>query len=262
AELTALVRALPRVHELGNAGTLARAVRDSGLSLESRLAGAVLNAPVDDARSIDRADLGRDYKWLLLRVYQALRSAPPVPANRGRNPAPPEPGAAARPATTSAAALPTETARPQADDLQRAVSAGLARIQTLQLGALQSESEPRGLVTVEIPVRSGDELDVVELTVEGDEGAAGQDGLMRAITVRIPVPGRGTAVARVAMAGDAVAVHLSADEPGLLGDMNNMLPELERNLQRAGLNTGHIAATPLPPDEPQRPALKLLNVSI
>ena len=204
----ALLAQLPTAAGISQPAGLRRALRDSGLLLEAKLARSVA-APPSAARP---GELARDFKANLLRLVQVIRehtasSAPtalrapatvPTPAQAGLtaslgiqtppaaaidaaaqtlNRAAGDPGAPMLrgqpplPPVSAATHLAKALGTLNSSELQRHVEAALARVQLNQLSSLPQERlAPEWLI--ELPVRRDDNTDVWSLRISRDDRQA------------------------------------------------------------------------------------------
>lgn len=286
-----LFRRLPERREVSTVQGLRRAVGNSGVQLEAKLAA--------EARGQAPADTKGDVKAGLLRLRQSLEAAlarapakaarpagrgtpiqPPAPVS-GR-PLPPaslsaRPPAAAPPGPRGTALLPPlgqiqPRAQPQATpSLLRGVDMGavlrgllgevegaLARTQVQQLAPQQPDGDSRLVWLLEMPVRREQGTDLFHLRVQRDcEGKHGQEGEPEQWTVVLAfdLPGLGPVHAQITVRDKQVATRFRTAHATTAELFRRHLDELSERLDKAGLQTTKLSChTGLPPEpEPSPP---------
>ena len=227
----ALLRAVPEASSLSRPTAVRQAVENSGVYFEHKVAAL-------QAGTAPPAVLQGDVKGLLgnflNHVFRALTTQPrssqggehPPPA--AARPAPPTPAAAPPPAAVDTGALLAELAR-QADG-------ALARVQTTQINLLVQDGQPPWLF--ELPVRHGDDVDVLQLLLDREGDGAG-DG-ERAWSVRLSFDFRelGPLHCLVVLRGGEVTTSWWAERQATAGLVDEHLSRLAERMRELGLDVG------------------------
>ncbi|MCC7413011.1 MAG: flagellar hook-length control protein FliK [Gammaproteobacteria bacterium] len=254
---TAVLANLPTADEISVPAGLKRAVENSGLFLEARLrrAGA-------DARP-DPALFARDFKAGLLRLLAAAPDARPDEQRPGRTAAAepaPVPPTRQQPPQAQPRALPTLAMDLPASEVVRGLldqaDAALARVEVAQLQSLPDPNHTATTWLLELPVRQGEQADVLQLRVDGEDGA-GPEGAARTWTVTLAMD-LGTAgpfYARVTLAGDALSASLWAEDPATTRLVTQHIDWLASRLRAAGLDDDRLAVRQGRPDLSRRDPL-------
>ncbi|MBK1690719.1 flagellar hook-length control protein FliK [Ectothiorhodospira mobilis] len=254
--MEALWRDLPRAEGVTTGPGLRRALLDSGLFLEARLARA--------AQGGDASPVSRDLKGRLLSLAQQLRSLPPTA--RGDADAPPP--ARQEPPPPFREAQPVPQGRPQsaplqADQwlatLQRQVEGSLARLVMHQLASADQPEEPGQSPRwfLELPLKGEDGVDVVHMCLEREGGHRGRredpDCPWRA-DLALDLPGLGPLHVRVVVRGDQVTSQFWAEEATGSERLQQALPRLRERLQSRNLEVVNLQCrnAPPPPEPPTR----------
>jgi len=268
--LRTLFKRAPEPRQLATADGLRQAVQRSGTFLEPSLAR--------EAQGGAPAQPQHDLKAALLNLRHALREAvarpaasPPAetPSAAGDKPPSPPPASAA-PQTAAvttraiATALETQTPPPLPDshpqaqaraaanlqlldadpsaNLQRLLhqtEGALARLQLSQLSSQHVDHDgtpPMWLL--EIPLRQGDRMDILQLRVERDAAQADGDAASPhrwSVELALALDGLGPLYARVGVQGEQVSTVWWAERPEAARMVRGNLDELETRLNRAGL---------------------------
>lgn len=181
ALLRQLYAQMPSRGELADGEGLRRALRDSGVLLERKLA--------------EGAAPGRDLKAHLLRLLSTLD--------------------------------------PQRDDAPaKLVAAALARVELHQLNTL---AQPAHGLTLELPLRRDDGVDVLQLKVERDASAGAEEPRAWTIWMDFDTAPLGPVRAKVSWRGEAVSAQIWAHRAEGAALIQTHLAELESSLTAAGV---------------------------
>ncbi|CAK0780750.1 conserved hypothetical protein [Gammaproteobacteria bacterium] len=218
---------LPQAGDLGNPAGLKQAMQESGLFLEAHLAALPPGTP-------PAADLKAD----LLRLEAATAGTLTGLADKE--------DATTMPSVSGANFL-------------HAIQGALARLEVNQINLLGG-----GILTLELPIRRGEEMHTLTLTVEeGEESPDGDGGALRpwTATLRFDLEGLGPVSSRV-MVTNKVSVSFQTERPEASQALGSRLEELRTALTAAGLTPGRLSAyTGPPPALPRRqPAMPLLDL--
>lgn len=234
----ALLARLPDPQQLTAPGAFRRALEDSGVFLENRLAAAPPGRP---------PPVAGDLKAQLLQLVQAAG-----PAGRAPLPAPdappPLPGSPPRPQ----AAVPPPPDPPPPPELAARLEGAVARIQLHQLAsAARGDSSPWPVVSLELPLRHGDGVQVVDLRIRGEGGGGGEPPAAWSVWLALAPAGLGPLRAHVSLHGDRVAVTFWAEDGGAARRLKGALGALRRRLAAAGLQAGRLDSAAGRPESPR-----------
>jgi hypothetical protein len=206
---------LPLLETLSSPAGLKRAVSDSGLFLEARLAQALTDntAPA----------LHNDLKANLLQLVSQLRALATPPSAPGIGTA-----------VTAAVDMPTEPTLPA---LLRQADAALARIEQNQLATLTGNPQAATLLAVDLPVHDRQYTGVLELNIEGqDAGVTRGDAVMPwSVWLHFDFEQLGKVHARITLRGEEVSAALWAERETTTALFQQHLATLEGALRHAGL---------------------------
>jgi flagellar hook-length control protein FliK len=250
AAIKNLLAALPTRQDIRQVDGLQRAVAQSGLFLEAKLATAA---------SSQLPTLATDLKSLLLRYLNALlqpRSQPVVtpsatqPAVKPATPAsgpvsaevlPPLRGRlpqsqprVSHAASTTAGAIETSHPAPL-----KQLEGALARIGLHQVATAENFNEGQNLWQLEIPVRHGNAVEIVALTIEKEtvkNSADTADEDAWSVNLSLDLPNLGSLQSRISMDKKGLSTTFWTRSPHNLSLIENRLPELRRNLEQHGLD--------------------------
>ncbi len=234
AALKQFAARLPSLELLMTPAGLKRAVSDSGIFLEARLAQALTNNTPPA--------LQNDIKANLLQLVALLRSqtAPPGSATA---------------TSTHGAEPPLDPALPV---LLRQADTALARIEQNQLATLSGHPHATTLLAVDLPVRDGRHTGVLELCIEEQETGVSTGDTVRpwSVWLHFDFEQLGKVHARVTLRGEEVAATLWAEHEATVALFQQHLATLDGALRHAGLvpTTLHCqSGTPPRTGEPQAP---------
>ncbi|MFT7287567.1 MAG: hypothetical protein ACI87W_001681 [Halieaceae bacterium] len=209
--LSQLLRMTTRAQQLGQSEGLARAVRNSGLFLESGLKASMEGKA---------ASTTGDFKGGLFRALGHVDAAL---------------------AEAEAISLPPADAE-SLRDMKRELEGGLGRIIMHQLNSQPADAAAARSWHLEIPVQLGQAFHNVRIDIEhdppeeGGESGAGEEAEEH-WNVRLQLaPGAlGAVDINVQLAGDNVQLRLAAARPEVRALIDRQLPALERSLASRGL---------------------------
>lgn len=244
AAMMQLMQAMLPATQAGNAAMLRRAIRDSGILFEAKLARAVLTGKPP-------AGLEQDLKGLLLRLaaslpetrnhpqsqtaaatptatsgaYRGVAGHPPPPPTKESLPLPqaraPEPPPMTREALLAA--------------LRQAVDGVTARIGLHQLIAAETQQGPEALRwLLELPLRAADgHHDLVHMLIERDPPRRGKDEEHRwTAVIALDLPELGPVSAHISLGGQGktVSVWFKSSSATTVRQINDSLPRLSAAL--------------------------------
>ncbi|NNE64323.1 MAG: hypothetical protein HKN34_09590 [Gammaproteobacteria bacterium] len=268
AALKKLIAALPTRQNIRQADGLQRAVAQSGLFLEAKLAAAAGG---------QHPQLATDLKSLLLRYLGTLRqsrfepaatrpatrpsaqaptlasgpvSAEVPPPLRGRLPQPQPQASPVAPAATGA----IETHHPA---LLKQLEGALARIGLHQVATAENFNEGQNLWQLEIPVRQGNAVEIVALTIEREtarNSADTEDEDAWSVNLSLDLPNLGSLQSRISMDKQGLSTTFWTRSRNNLSLIEKRLPELRRNLELHGLEINQCKC--IDGQQPTAPAAK------
>ena len=260
-KLATLANAVPTLASLAQPAALATAVSQSGLHLESKLAQVVLTIPTPTSQTAEtpapttQAPLPTgDLKWQLLGLREAVISAPgltqappaaspppviqaPEVAIAGGNVLPAHQGEDADLRLSSTGAASNGGNTQIADGLLDDVNAGLARISTHQLQSANAGQHNTLLGYFELPVQTSRGVETMTLEVK-DEHRERATGTPQSLTVlvEVPVGDLGKLRARIALAGERIAITTWSETPELRRLIASNIGQLDAALLAQGFD--------------------------
>ena len=228
----AILKTLEQIPSLAQAlrpETLRQAIHASGLFYEARLAQLAAGANV-------LARLDGDLKAALLSLATLLRALPgsptPWPARRNREAAPPRSGSGPVAQGRITGEIAAGGSPPLPETLRAANGQALARLVLHQWSAVENSESGQSRWLLELPLRSGDGVDIVHLLLEREQhrGAPEQEAVWR-VELALDLPELGPVHVRIAVAGDRVSTHVWAQEMDTVARVHEALPELRSALE-------------------------------
>jgi len=128
------------------------------------------------------------------------------------------------------------------DELIRQAEGSIARVQLSQLASTPQDSNAHQSWTFELPLRHGENIDVVQLRIEKDDSQEDEEKESRwQVTLTLDLPEIGTVYATITIQGERSSTRLWAveKETALLIDKNLQL--LRDALEMHGVNSGEIS---------------------
>ncbi|RLK50669.1 flagellar hook-length control protein FliK [Alkalispirillum mobile] len=262
----AVLASTPSAEQASRPEGLREALQRSGLLLESRLAALLQGPAPQQAGSAGAQLLNQDLKAALLRLAARIRqhAAGGAQAQSGQ---PQGTGAGQESAAGRAAPLPTGM---PADGLLalllRQTESALARLQLLQVQT--AALEQRLDFTIDLPLKHGEDLDLVRMRVREDEagGSGDEEDAGRSLELRLGFDFRATGPldAIIRLRGETVSVAWWAERPPTVAVLDELLPHLESRLRAQGFELGYVVCQQgQPPQAPdaysgeRRPLLDL-----
>jgi len=275
-----LFQSLPGKDQVATAEGLKQAMLNSGNFLETKLARAVLaqhqqTGAGESIGAASRGLLAADFKGGLVRILVSLLSALQsggvrAPTNASDKEAPPlflspqalrnisHPGQA-NPQQGQAT---EQSALRALLELMRHIDSGLARVQLNQINSLPTEDRANAGLTLELPIRHGEQAEVIQLRITRDAQSDAEDpnapGQWCA-TLAFELETLGAVRARVTVAGQLVSTDLWAEREATVELFNGHLDTLNKGLVEAGLVVGRLGCQlGTPPEPPPRPTQRNL----
>jgi len=127
------------------------------------------------------------------------------------------------------------------DELIRQSESSIARIQLSQLASMPQESNTSQSWAFELPLRHGENIDVVQLRIEKEDPKEGeeQDSRWR-ITLTLDLPAIGTIYATITVQGEQTSTTLWAEEESTAQLIENNLQLLRDALDKHGVSSDEI----------------------
>jgi len=241
----AVVSRLPDNGSVSSGDGLKQAVAQSGLFMEARLA-QILQQPGTTTPPID-------FKGGLLSLLLTL-------LNFSKNMSPTN--------TASTQTIPLtqtgmQTTLNQQMNLQqvlaellRNVGSGLARLQLSQLVSSAAEEDGKRAWIMEIPVRSGEHIDLIQLRIEKEKNQrTSKKPALWTVSLALELHGLGPVQARITLADKIVSTNFWAEHAYTTELINQHLTILQKRYQEVGLTVGPMKAhhgtapDPVSPDE-------------
>ncbi|MCF6325199.1 MAG: flagellar hook-length control protein FliK [Gammaproteobacteria bacterium] len=138
------------------------------------------------------------------------------------------------------------------DELIRQSESSIARVQLSQLASMPQDSNTSQSWAFELPLRNGENIDVVQLRIEKEDTEEGeeQDSRWR-ITLTLDLPAIGTIYATITVQGEQTSTTLWADEESTVQLIDNNLQLLRDALDEHGVSSDEIncqhGSPPAPP---------------
>ncbi len=276
-----LLDALPTPDKLTEPKQLEKAIRDSGLFLEARLAQAVDNGA--------SPGVARDLKAALLRLLSALpqdggqkgppsdrvqypgSDVPPPAGERASQEMPPKEDPRGpmlerhlpRPQPRQPPPPPLEFRHGTSalQETARQVEGALARVEVHQAASVNTSQNPaHALWLVELPVRDPAGDYALQIRIERDGKAQGEEaGPAWSLTFALDLGQYGPLYARVTLRGEALTTTLWAEQERTRDLFQERLSLLRQQLEQAGFSEPllqcHCGRPPLPAAAPGEPLL-------
>lgn len=216
-----------------NAGQIQRAVSQSGLFHEARLA---------NPQSLEPADA----KTRLLQLLAVL-SSDAVPFQKGLRPSAPAPEQAPTARNSGGDSL--------LNQLVRLIEASVSRIQLQQAAALPTEEGPRQAWQLDLPIQLPGETHEAMLRIERETAGKDNDGAATwAVNLAFEFDTIGTLQTRIALAGERISATFWCDRDNTRQIVEMRLPGLKEAFEAQGLEVVHLAGVR---GEPPKPLIRI-----
>ncbi len=232
-----LLAQLPDLDAQGiSAAGLKSAFRKSGLFLEANLAAAALHS---DALPPS------DFKASLIKFADALQSYVRMP----------EGGASLTETLISTRPDLPGAAQELLVDVAHNLDSALARVKLNQLHSLLHEGSVGAVYVMDVPVRIGEDVNLIQLTIEEDAiSHSGTDESQRwSVSLSFTLKELGTLHARLTFLSSGLTTSLWAEEVHTLQLLETEIGNLQQRLTDAGLAVLHINCYAGSPPKPHRP---------
>ncbi len=198
-----------------NAGRLRQAFDNSGLFLEARLAAGKVPAT--------------DLKVALLRLLVQLRTSART--------APQETATESKPATS-----PETDGGRLARELLPQIEGSLSRLLLNQLASVPGNDNVQQLWRFELPLRSEDGVDQLQLQINREQPRNGQKGETRwSVDLHFDLAELGPIHSRLNLQGKEISSYFTVARPATARRLEQALPQLSDAFSRAGLQVGRIS---------------------
>ncbi len=235
-----LMRNLSGSKDTSSAQGLKSAMLNSGMFLESRMFGQ--SSPAPDP------GVGTDFKSGLFRLIDALLRGSLEPSGQragtqqtaASHTIPPLRGSVMQAQARATATL-FSTVEELLGTLLQQADGVLARLQICQLSALPTQDQAQPYLTFELPLRHGNQVDVIQLRIEREETGS-QDEADRQWTIQIAfdLEHLGPVHARLTLQNRNISTVFWAEQPRTADLFEQHLAELHGKLASAGLTVGAI----------------------
>ena len=252
-----LVSSLASRSEIIQANGLRQAFGNSGLFLEARLSAS---------RDGRHPSVDRDFKANLLKLINRLANTPSADRNGLTSrlltdTPPPLPHRDARPMPQPRAQI-NEASALNPDSIQQTLrqlgEAALARLTLHQLSAAQHTQDGRSCWLVEIPVRWGEQLDLLHMRIEAERHGSKRNKHNRwKVKLALDLPGLGALQIHVSTGENQVSSVFWAEQKSTANLLREKIPQLRDALENRGLKPSTLVCregspTPEPVDSEVR----------
>lgn len=146
--------------------------------------------------------------------------------------------------------------------LLQQVESGLARIQLNQVNSLPTEDRPQTSLSLELPIRHGEQTEIIELRIQRDSENESNDPDKPdqwSATLLLDLEKLGPIRVRVTVYGQTVSTTFWAEHQPTVALFNQHMDTLRSNLGQAGLNVGNLQCNfGVPPANPQQTTSRVL----
>ncbi|MGB5397475.1 MAG: flagellar hook-length control protein FliK [Gammaproteobacteria bacterium] len=239
--LRQVVNALPTRNDMIQLAGLKQAIQQSGVFYEARLAAQAMN---------NQAILAPDIKALLTRLLAGYERAAPrlpqVPSSMttstvtgAANELVPPPLRGSVPAIHNRAHATRELTNAAMQSeitlLPRKLEAALARISLFQVATAENFNDGQMLWQLEIPVRQGDNVEMVALTIEREQHGPGEDDETWAVNLALDLPQLGALHIHISMNHEGIHSSFRTRSPESQALIESRLSSLREALEQQGL---------------------------
>ncbi|TVP81620.1 flagellar hook-length control protein FliK [Thioalkalivibrio sp.] len=171
-----------------------------------------------------------------------------------REAAPPRAGSTPSPQARLTTDLSTPGRQALLDGLRTSTDQALARLAMHQWSAVENAESGQLRWLLELPLRSGDGVDLLHLLMERERkrSAPDQAPVWRA-EMALDLPGLGPVHVRIAVSGDQVGTRLWVGDENTAARVRRELPKLREALEGRQLKVRDLGCTPGEPPEQQHP---------
>ncbi len=171
-----------------------------------------------------------------------------------REAVPPRAGSPPTPQARLTADLSTPGPQALLDGLRASTDQALARLALHQWSAVENAESGQLRWLLELPLRSGDGVDLVHLLMERERERSGPDQTpVWRVEMALDLPGVGPVHVRITVSGDQVGTHLWVDDENTVARVRRELPRLREALEGRQLEVRDLGCAPGKPPEQQPP---------
>jgi flagellar hook-length control protein FliK len=149
------------------------------------------------------------------------------------------------------------------DALQKAAEGALAKLEIRQLHTLQQRDEGRLVWQLGLPIGQGDQVEEIDVAIKQQRRNAGSQEGGWSVDLHFDFDETGPMDVRLFLQDERVNAVFWATKAETLPKIEQLLPQLRSNLQRAGLEVEQLNAyrgqAPVAPQETPRPTGPLLD---
>jgi hypothetical protein len=171
-----------------------------------------------------------------------------------REAAPPRAGSPPSPQARLTADLSTPGPQALLDGLRTSTEQSLARLALHQWSAVENAESGQLRWLLELPLRSGDGVDLVHLLMERERERSVPDQTpVWRVDMALDLPGLGPVHVRIAVSGDQVGTRLWVSDENTVARVRRELPKLREALEGRQLKVRDLGCAPGEPPEPPPP---------
>ncbi|MCA1791224.1 MAG: flagellar hook-length control protein FliK [Thioalkalivibrio sp.] len=171
-----------------------------------------------------------------------------------REAAPPRAGSPPSPQARLTADLSTAGTQALLDGLRTSTDQALARLALHQWSAVENAESGQLRWLLELPLRSGDGVDLIHLMMERErERSIPDQAPVWRVEMALDLPGLGPVHVRIAVSGDQAGIRLWVDDENTVARVRRELPKLREALEGRQLKVRDLGCSPGEPPEQQPP---------
>lgn len=252
----AIVDHLPRSESLNTAAGVKQAVTQSGLFLEAKLAQTLQQSTHQQGALPLSASIPIDFKGgllsLLVSLLSLIKSTPGTSATltnaQATNP-PPLPSHT--PTAAQATLNQSMNLQQSLTELLRSVESGVARLQLNQLVSSAPEEEGKRSWVMELPIRSEEHIDLIQLCIEKEKQQQGKkEAVLWTVTLSLSPKGLGPVQVRVSLVNNIINTSFWSENSKTTAFIHENLQILKQRYREVGLTVGtlnaHEGQAPMP----------------
>ena len=244
----------------GGAATAAGDLKSALLSLATQLRAQGRPGPGAGTASTDTGSAHRAPAPATSAAPSPARAMPQTVAfptwiiGSAREAAPPRAGSPPSPQARLTADLATPGPQALLDGLRTSTDQALARLALHQWSAVENAESGQLRWLLELPLRSGDGVDLVHLLMERErERSAPDQTPVWRVEMALDLPGLGPVHVRIAVSGDQVGTRLWVSDENTVARVRRELPRLREALEGRQLRVRDLGCAPgAPPEQPPR----------
>ena len=244
----------------GGAATAAGDLKSALLSLATQLRAQGRPGPGTGAASADTGPAHRAPAPATSAAASPTRAMPQTAAHptwiigSAREAAPPRAGSPPSPQARLTADLSAPGPQALLDGLRTSTDQALARLALHQWSAVENAESGQLRWLLELPLRSGDGVDLVHLLMERERERSVPDQTpVWRVEMALDLPGLGPVHVRIAVSGDQVGTRLWVSDENTVARVRRELPRLREALEGRQLKVRDLGCAPGEPPEQQPP---------